>query len=131
MSIGRKIAFVLSLALVVVTGVMGIYNGITERSTGTTNLQKSVTAGVFLYGVLGLITAYGLFRRRGWSVGAAIAWGIVITYVAGVAAIAYAGEDASWIGAVAGSAVTALLAAGVVWTTGVVTGNNKMLPTAN
>jgi len=53
---GRKIAWVLSLALLLFTGVVGIYNGITERSTGATTLQKSVTAGVFLYGVLGLIT---------------------------------------------------------------------------
>ena len=131
MSTARKIGFGLSLALLLISGVMGIYNGITERSTGVTNLQKSVTAGVFLYGVLGLVAAYGLVRRRRWSAGAALAWGVVITYVAGVASVAYAGEDASWMGAVAGSVVTGLLAAGVVWTARVMTGNARMSPTAN
>jgi hypothetical protein len=58
---GRKIAFGLSLALRLFTGVVGIYNGINERSTGATNLQKSVTAGVLLYD--GCKKA-GLFRVR-------------------------------------------------------------------
>lgn len=53
---GRKIAWVLSLALLLFTGVVGIYNGITQWSDGESTLQRSVTAGAFLYGVLGLIT---------------------------------------------------------------------------
>ena len=88
MSTGRKIAFALSLSLLLISGVLGIYNGITERSTGVTN-------------------------------------------VAGLASVAYAGEDASWVGAVAGSVVTGLLAAGVVWTARVMTGNARMSPSAN
>jgi peptidoglycan/LPS O-acetylase OafA/YrhL len=113
---GRKIAFVLSLAVLLINGVIGIYNGITERATGATNLQKSVTAGVFLYGVFGLVAAYGLARRRPWTVWAAIAWAVVITYVPGVATIAYS-DEASPVGpAIVASAATALIALGVLWT---------------
>jgi peptidoglycan/LPS O-acetylase OafA/YrhL len=114
---GRKIAFALSLALLLITGVVGIYNGITERSTGATSLQKSVTAGVFLYGVLGLVSVYGLVRRRRWSVGTVTAWGLVITYVPGAAVIAYAEEASSPVGsAIVASAASALIALGVLWT---------------
>ena len=112
---GRKIAFGLSLALLLFTGVVGIYNGINERSTGATSLQKSVTAGVFLYGVLGLASAYGLIRRRRWSVATAIAWGVVITYVPGAAIIAYAEGVSPVLSAVTASLASALIAAGVVW----------------
>ena len=114
---GRKIAFALSLGVLVITGVVGIHNGITERSTGATALQKSVTAGVFLYGVLGLVSAYGLVRRRRWTVGTVTAWALVITYVPGAAVIAYADEGSPVGSAIVASVATALIALGVVLTT--------------
>ena len=118
---GRKIAFGLSLTLLLFTGVVGIHNGINERSTGGNTLQKSVTAGVFLYGLLGLVSAYGLVRRRRWSVGTVAAWALVITYVPGAAVIAYA-EEASPIGsAIVASAASALIALSVLWTARTVT----------
>ena len=121
MPIARRIAWILSLGLLLVTGGLGIYNGITERSDGGTALQKSVTIGVFLYGVLGLISAYGLFRRRAWSVSTAIAWGLVITYVPAAAIIGYGGEPTPVGSAISASGVTALLALGVIWTAHLVT----------
>ena len=75
-----------------------------------------MTAGVFLYGVFGLGSAYGLVRRRGWSVLTAAAWGVVVTYVPGAAIIAYAEEGSPVWSAVVASAVCALIALGVVWT---------------
>src|ERR1700716_3574625 len=104
---GRKIAWVLSLAVLIVTGVLGVRNGVTEWNSGTTWAQKSVPLGVFLYGVFGLATAYGLFRRRKWSVGTAIAWGIAIAYVPGVAIMAFGGEGAILSSAIAASAASA------------------------
>jgi uncharacterized membrane protein len=118
---GRKIAWTLSIALLLFTGVVGIYNGITEWGDGVTPLQQSVTLGVFLYGILGLITAFVLFRRRRWSVVTAIGWGVAVTYVPGVAVMAYGGQDAMMGSAIAASAASALLALGVVWTAHVVT----------
>jgi hypothetical protein len=63
---GKKLAWVLSLAVLVVSAVMGAYNGITEWGGGRTLMQHSVNVGVLLYGILGLITAFGLFQRRAW-----------------------------------------------------------------
>jgi hypothetical protein len=118
---GRKIAWVLSLALLIISGVLGVRNGVTEWNSGTTPAQKSVPIGVFLYGVLGLATAYGLFRRRRWSVGTAIAWGIAITYVPGVAIMAFGGDGAILSSAIAASTGSAVIAAGVIWTAIVMT----------
>jgi hypothetical protein len=114
---GKKLAWVLSLAVLVVTGVLGVYNGITEWEEGQTAMQQSVTVGVLLYGILGLITAFGLFQRRAWSVGTSIAWAIAVTYVPGVAVTAYGGDGGTMLSAIAASAVSGLIAAGVVWTT--------------
>jgi hypothetical protein len=119
--VGRTIAYALSLVLLLVSGLLGVFNGITEWGTGQSPWQVSVTVGVFIYGMLGLVTAFGLFQSRRWSLGAAIAWGITVTYVATVAAVAYAGADASILGAIVGGMATALIALGVVWTVRVVT----------
>jgi hypothetical protein len=121
---GRKIAWVLSLAVLTFTGVVGVRNGVTEWNSGTTTAQKLVTVGVFLYGVFGLATAYGLIRSRRWSVVTAIAWALAVTYVPGVAVMAYGGEDAILSSALAASAGSALIALGVVWTAHVITRRN-------
>jgi hypothetical protein len=113
---GRKIAWVVSLALLLLTGFLGIHNGITEWDPANNAVQKSVTAGVFLYGILGLVTAYGLFLRRRWSVRTAIAWGVAVTYVPGVAVMAFSSDAGRLTSAFAASGTTALIAAGVIWT---------------
>lgn len=114
---GRKIAWGVSLALLLVTGCLGLYNGLTDWGEGQTLAQQSVTAGVLVYGVLGLLTAYGLFRRRRWSLATAIAWGLVITYVPGVAVMAYADKGTTLGSAIAASAASALIALAVIWAT--------------
>ena len=118
---GRKIAWILSLALLLFTGCVGLYNGLTEWREGGTTMQQSVTAGVFLYGILGLVTALGLFRRRRWSVGTAIPWALAVAYVPGVAVMAYGEEDAILSSAIAASVGSLVIALGVVWTTHVMT----------
>ncbi len=125
MTVKLRIAWILSLILLLITGVMGIYNGITERSTGSTMLEKSVTAGVFLYGVLGLTAALGLFRRRRWSVPTTVLWAALITYVAAAAIIAYNEKDGLWLSVIIGGGVTALIAGGVVWTAREATRKNQ------
>ena len=111
-----KIAWVLSLVLLLFTGCVGVYNGLTEWGEGRTPLQHSVTVSVFTYGVFGLITAYGLLRRQAWSVWTAIVWMIAVTYAPGVAVMAYGGQDAILSSAIAASAGSAAIALGVLWT---------------
>ena len=125
----RYIALVLSLLVLTVTGVLGTYDGVTEWGQGGTFWQHSVTAGVFLYGVLGLVSAYGLFRRQRWALRLIIAWAVVITYVPGVAVMADGGGSIG--SAIAASVSTALIALGVVWTTNVVTRADQSTITAS
>ena len=114
---GKTIAWAISLLFLLFTGFIGVYNAINEWHDAGTPLQLSVTAGVFLYGIFGLATAYGLIRRRRWSLRTAIAWGLCISYVPGVAVMSYGGNDASLGSAIAASGAAALIALGVVWTT--------------
>jgi hypothetical protein len=110
-----KVAWVLSLLLLIVTGAVGIYNGVTEWGEGHTPLEHSVTAGVFLYGLFGLSSAAGLVRREPWSLKPAIGWAITVTCVPPAAIMAYGGPDQ--IGpAVAAALGSGLIASGVLWT---------------
>lgn len=118
---GRKVAWIVSVGLLLFTGVVGIYNGVTEWAGDQGALQHSVTVDVFLYGVFGLISAYGLIRRRRWSLRTVIAWAIAVTYAPGVAVMAYAGEDAILGSAIAASLGSLLIALGVLWTTNAMT----------
>jgi hypothetical protein len=125
---GRSIAWILSIGLLLLTGCLGVYDGLTEWGGATTPGQKSVTAGVLLYGILGVVTAYGMFRRHRWSFSGAIAWGVVITYVAGTASLFY--SEAGIGAALAGGGATALIALGVIWTASVVTRAEPRAPAA-
>src|SRR5258705_12120349 len=97
MTVKLRIAWILSLILLLITGVMGIYNGITERPTGSTMLEKSVTAGVFLYGDLGLTPALGFFSLRGRCLPTTVLWAALITYVTVAAIILYNGKGGLWL----------------------------------
>jgi hypothetical protein len=111
----RKTAWILSILLLLNTGVLGLYNGVSELSDAGTPIQKSVTIGVLVYGVLGLAAALALVARHASALWLSIGWAVVVTYVAGMAPIAYGGADATVGGAIAGGIGAALIGLGVVW----------------
>lgn len=110
----------LSIALLLVTGALGLYNGSTELGQGATGLQRSVTVAVILYGVLGCAGGIGLLRRRPWSVVVSVAWTIAATYAATVASFAFSDPAFTQPGTTAGVAGAfvsiALIGAFVIWT---------------
>ena len=112
---GRRIAWVLLLTILGVTGTLGLYNGVSEWGDARSGLQRSVTVAVLLYGVAGLVSTYGLVLRRRWTVWATVVWGIGATYAGTVAAVAYGGEDASSVGVVAAGISSVLIVAATVW----------------
>jgi len=118
---GRKAAWIVAILLLLNTGVIGFYNGLSEFSEAHTPLQKTVTAGVFIYGIFGLSAAVALFVRHRWSVPLSIVWAVVVTYVATTAALAYAGQDATIGGAISGGIGAGLIGVFVVWCARVVT----------
>ena len=66
-------------------------------------------------------SAYGLLRRQRWNLPTVIVWTTAVSYVPGVAVMAYGGEDAILASAIAASVGSLLLALGVIWTTNVMT----------
>lgn len=112
---------VVALLVLAGTGVLGIYNGVTERHLAQTGLQAAVTYGVLAYGVLGLISALGVILRAHWSVWTTVAWAVTATFVAGTAVIAYAGPDSSPRAAIMAYAAAALFTTAIVWATRTVT----------
>ena len=112
---GRSIARVVALLILAVTGVIGTYNAYDEWANPYTPFQRAVYGGVVVYGVLGLVGVYGVLRHRSWRDRVVLAWGVAITLVSGTAALAYAGDDATIVGAVAAFVGGALIAAFVIW----------------
>ena len=112
---GRKAAWIVAILLLVNTGAVGFYNGVTEFAGAHTPLQKSVTAGVFLYGIFGLSAAVALLVRHRWAVPLSAIWAVVVTYVASTAASAYASDDATIGTAISGGIGAGLIGVFVVW----------------
>jgi hypothetical protein len=115
MSRRRRVGLILAIATLLVSGALGLLNGVRELSQNLTPLQRSVSAGVLVYGIAGVAGGIALVARHRSAVWLAAIWGVVVTYVSSLAAIAYAGDDATLVGAIAGGIGTALIAAGVVW----------------
>jgi hypothetical protein len=109
------IAWTLALFVLFVTGVLGLFNGLRELSDPLTPLQRSVSVGVLVYGVLGLAGGIALMAGHRAAAWLAAVWGVIVTYVASIAPIAYGGAEGTLIGAVASGIASALIAVGVVW----------------
>jgi len=111
----RRAAWIVSILLLLNTGGIGLYNGLTELRDARTVLQKSVTTGVLVYGIFGLAAAVALLLRHRSAVWLSVVWAIVVTYVASAASLAYGGADATVAGAVGGGVGAALIGVFVVW----------------
>jgi hypothetical protein len=105
----------LSMTVLFVSGALGAFNGVAELSDTLTPLQRSVSTGVLIYGLAGLAGGIALLKRHRSAVWLATVWGIAVTYVSSVAALAYAPE-ATVGGAIASGVGSALIAGGVIWT---------------
>jgi hypothetical protein len=128
MPMARKAAWILSILLLLNTGGLGLYNGVTEMADARTPLQRSVTVGVLIYGVLGLSAAVALMMRRPAAVWLSFGWAIVVTYVASTATHAYAEADATIGAALAGGIGAAVIGLLVVWCARTVTSTAAPLP---
>ena len=114
-SIWRTLALVVSLAVLLGTGAIGVHNVFSEWNDAENPFQRVVSVGGGLYGVLGLVAGVGLILRRKWGFPAAVVWAVVTTAVGTSAAIAYA-DNTAWIGPGVGAfAATALATTLVVW----------------
>ena len=117
----RKVAWIVSILLLLNTGALGIYSGVSDLPDARTVLQRSVTYGVITYGLLGLLAGGALIVRHRSARWLTVGWAAVVTYVASAAVPAYAGADASIAGAISGGIGAALVGVLVIWATIVAT----------
>jgi hypothetical protein len=115
----RKVGWVLAIAVLLLTGIVGLLNGVRELGDVHSRLQRSVTSAVLLYGIWGTAAAVGLALRRPWSIRASTAWAVFVTYAATVASFAYSdptfSQGSTIGGTIAAGVSTALLGAVVIW----------------
>lgn len=119
-SVMKKAAWMVAIALVLVSSVLGLDNARTELPRAAGDWQRSVGYGQIVYGVSGLAAALGLLRQRRWAVPAAVVWAVSAAWVASVASFAFhdpAFQEPGTRGGVIGAAAAMLLlGAFVVWT---------------
>jgi hypothetical protein len=119
--IRRILPWIFATAFLLSISLLGTYNGIGELRDGdaTTVLQKSVSIGSLIYGLVGIAAAGGVLLRRRWGYFLSLAWGVVITYTGAMASHAY-GETTAPVTAIA-ALITALIAGFVIWLAGLAT----------
>lgn len=93
---------------VLLSGVLGVWNGLRELSGASTRLQQMATAAEFTYGVLGILGGVALHARRGWTGPVLVGWWAALTATGALAPIAWGG--AGVLTSVLAGGFTALIA---------------------
>lgn len=94
-------------------GVLGVINGLADWRESATLAQQLSSAGVILYGPLGLGAAALLVAGHRLARPALIAWALTVTAVAGIAPVAW-GSASAMIGVLSAFSCAMLMAA-VLW----------------
>jgi membrane associated rhomboid family serine protease len=115
----RKIGRWIAIVFLAVTGLFGIANAVNEVGIVETALQMSVEVGDALWGILGLLTAIGMWRRRPWILTTSVAWAIALTYTGTVASFAFHdptfADPSTKMGTIAAFAAIGAISALIVW----------------
>ena len=118
---GRKIGWYVSIAVLVLTSVLGLLNEPGELKSAVTALQMSVTIGGLAHSVVGLAAAATLIRRAPAARWLTLVWTGLVAYVSSAASLAYAGDDATVGGAIAAGVSAALVGLAIHWHTRAIT----------
>ena len=102
-----------ALALPLLTGLLGAFNGPEAFRDATTAGQRVAAGTQTAYGILGLTSTIGLAQGRAWARISLIAWAILLCITGGMAPVVWGGTGVS-TGLLALLA-TAAIAAAAVW----------------
>jgi hypothetical protein len=104
----------LVFALLLVTGYLGLTNGPSDLRTAESAGQLIVALAVASYGITGLASAFGLWRRKQWARPLSVLWALGATTAGGIAPIAYGGGQVSIWAALASALAAAAITGAVV-----------------
>jgi hypothetical protein len=94
-------------------GAIGTINGFSDWDSATTVGQHLAGAGVIAYSPLGIAAAIALIADHALARPLLIGWGVAVTFVAGVAPVAW-GDAPPMIGVVSAFS-SGILVAAVLW----------------
>lgn len=110
----RLAARVIGGGLLLISGVMGLYNGPGDVLRSTAVVERFVEALVVVYGVFGTVGGVGIWLGRPWGVWSAWAWAAIATMVGGLAPIAFGRAPVPWVEVVASTVGSGAVAVAVV-----------------
>ena len=118
---GRRIGWYVSIAVLILSSALGLWNGLSDWEITRTTPQLSVTLGVVAHSLVGLAAAAALIRKTPAARWLTLLWTGLVAYVSTAAPLAYAGEDATLGGALAGGVASALAGLLIHWCARIVT----------
>jgi hypothetical protein len=104
----------LVFALLLITTYFGLADGPLNLRDAESPGQLFVAVAVTLYGLAGLASMYGLWRRKPWTRVSALLWAIGSITAATAAPVVYGGGEVSVLAVLAGSVLAAVLVGAVV-----------------
>jgi hypothetical protein len=105
----------LVIGVLILASLLGVRSGFDDLAVAQTALQKAVTYGGFVHGLLGLAAAAGVVAGKRWALPISAIWGLAVVLVASGATVGYGGVDVLSVATFASLGGSALIAGLVVW----------------
>ena len=96
----RRVVWWMIVCLVLITTVVGLYNGFGDWPDSKNLGERMVTIAVFGYGFAGAILFFAILRKRKWVMIPLTVWSIAVFFAATVAPFVYS-DEAKWIATIA------------------------------
>ena len=117
----QKVGWYLSIAVLLLSSGLGVWNGLSDWEINRTALQMSVTVGVLAHSIAGFAAAAALVRKAPAARWLTLLWTGLVAYVSTAAPLAYAGDQATVGGALAGGVASAIAGLLIHWCARIVT----------
>jgi uncharacterized membrane protein (DUF2068 family) len=104
-----KLVRVLVFLVLLLTAYTGFSNGLSDIRSAESTGQRVVSIAVAIYGITGLVSAYGLWRRKPWTRVTIALWGLSVFVAGSTAPRAYGGAEVNSL-----ATITAVLACAVM-----------------
>jgi hypothetical protein len=100
----RRIFWWLSVLIVLAMTILGLYSGPEDFVHASKGGDRLLAVFVTIYGITGLISFYGMLRKRSWVMIPLVIFACAATFAGTFASIYYSPPDTWWISGITSAA---------------------------